>query len=55
MLSVSPEMQLLSKVSEGEERENSIKEYEPFKVLRGTLPSRAWSIYVKNAYLADCP
>jgi hypothetical protein len=38
-------MQPLSQVSEREERESSTSEYEPFKVPREALPTRAWSIY----------
>jgi hypothetical protein len=45
MLSISPKMQPLSKVSEREEGESSTMEYEPFKVPREALPARAWSIY----------
>jgi hypothetical protein len=37
-------MQPLSQVSEREERESSIREYEPFKVPREALPTQAWSI-----------
>jgi hypothetical protein len=37
-------MQPLSQVSEREERESSTREYGPFKVPRGTLQHRVWSI-----------
>jgi hypothetical protein len=52
MLSVSPKMQPLRKVSKREEWESSTREYEPFKVPREALPTRAWSIYTPFPLLA---
>jgi hypothetical protein len=45
-------MQPLSQVCEREEWESSAREYEPFKVPREALPTRAWSIYTPFPLLA---